>query len=287
MKSASNPVSRLPRWMKAEMPGVENYTSIRKLLSAKGLHTVCESAGCPNKGECWNRGTATFMILGDKCTRNCKFCQVYTRVPDAVDPAEPERLAEAVRIMKLKHAVITSVARDDLPDGGASHWVRTIHAVKKMNPGTTMEVLIPDFRKNFAALDAIVDAHPEVISHNLETIRRLSPLVRSVAKYEGSLEVISYISRSGIIAKTGIMAGLGETFGEVLECMDDALKAGAKVFTIGQYLQPGPEFYPVREYVQPSIFKAYREKGLAMGFRYVESSPLVRSSYHAERHICT
>ena len=196
--------------MKAEMPGIKNYTVIRKMLQLQGLHTVCESAGCPNKGECWNRGTATFMILGDKCTRNCRFCQVETKVPDAPDAEEPEKLARTVKSLDIRHVVITSVTRDDLPDGGAAHWAQTIRMVKKMNPGVTMEVLIPDFRKDFRALDTIIETGPDVISHNLETVRRLTPAIRSVANYDDSLAVIRYIHRSGFTAKTGIMAGLGE-----------------------------------------------------------------------------
>ncbi len=277
--------SRLPRWMKAEMPHIDHYPRVKKLLTTGKLHTVCVSANCPNKGECWNSGTATFMIQGDKCTRNCHFCQVDTKVPDQLDWNEPVRLARVIKSLGLKHAVITSVARDDLDDGGASHWAATIRTVREKNPGVTMEVLIPDFRNVHASLDLIIDAGPEVISHNLETVRRLSPQVRSVAKYETSLEVLRYISGKGTTTKTGIMAGLGETFGEVIETMQDSLTAGASVFTIGQYLQPGPRFLPVREYVRPEIFEEYRTRGLAMGFDFVESGPLVRSSYHAERHI--
>ncbi len=284
MTKPDGPERRLPRWMKAEMPRVVNYPKIKKLLSEEKLHTVCVSANCPNKGECWNRGTATFMIQGDKCTRNCRFCQVDTKVPEPLDWEEPERLARAIRSLNLKHAVITSVARDDVPDGGATHWAETIRAIKKLNPGITMEVLIPDFRLNYSALDQVIGAGPEVISHNLETVRRLTPEVRSVAKYDSSLAVLKYLAGAGIRTKTGIMAGLGETFDEVLECMDDALKAGASVFTIGQYLQPGPRYLAVTEYVRPEIFEFYRREGLAKGFDFVESGPLVRSSYHAERH---
>ena len=276
---------RLPRWMKAEMPHIENYPKVKKLLRDENLHTVCVSANCPNKGECWNSGTATFMIQGDKCTRNCRFCQVDTKVPDQLDWDEPLRIARAIKALHLKHVVITSVARDDLADGGASHWASTIRAVKEKNPELTMEVLIPDFRNDHTSLDLVINAGPEVISHNLETVRRLSPEVRSVAKYESSLEVLRYTSGKSITTKTGIMVGLGETYDEVIECMQDSLAAGASVFTIGQYLQPGPRFLPVKEYVRPGIFEEYRKQALNMGFEFVESGPLVRSSYHAERHI--
>lgn len=271
--------------MKVEMPGTENYPRIKKLLSSQKLHTVCVSANCPNKGECWNNGTATFMIQGDKCTRNCRFCQVDTMVPEPLDWDEPGRLARAIRDLGLKHAVITSVARDDVEDGGANHWALTIRTIKKINPDLTMEVLVPDFRNNTSSLDAIIEAGPDVISHNLETVRRLSPKIRSVAGYTGSLDVLHYVSRSGITTKTGIMLGFGETFEEVTECMNDALSAGATVFTIGQYLRPGPRFTPVEEYVKPEIFKRLEEEGLRLGFDVVESGPLVRSSYHAERHL--
>ncbi len=286
MTKPEETVLRLPRWMKAEMPDVKNYPKLKKLLSEQHLHTVCVSANCPNKGECWNSGTATFMILGDKCTRNCRFCQVDTKVPDPLDADEPERLARAISRLNLKHAVITSVARDDMPDGGSMHWAETIRAVKRANPGITMEVLIPDFRGRVADLDKIIAAGPEVISHNLETIRRLSPSVRSVATYDRSLQVLKYISDSGITVKTGIMTGFGERYEEVIECMKDALSSGVSVFTIGQYLQPGPRYLPVTGYITPEIFESYRKEGLALGFRFVESGPLVRSSYHAERH-CT
>ncbi len=278
-------LQRLPSWMKVEAPRTENYPKVKKLLSEQNLHTVCVSANCPNKGECWNNGTATFMIQGDKCTRNCRFCQVETKVPDTLDWEEPERLAHAISKLNLKHAVITSVARDDLEDGGASHWATVILAVKNRCPDITMEVLIPDFRRGNAALDLVIDAGPEVISHNLETVRRLSPAIRSVATYDDSLSLLNYISKSGITTKTGIMAGFGETFQEVLDCMDDARRAGVEVFTIGQYLRPGPRYIPVAEYIRPEVFNAYREEGLARGFKFVECGPLVRSSYHAERHL--
>jgi lipoyl synthase len=277
--------ARLPHWMKVPMPHGEDYSRVKNLVMNKKLNTICVSGNCPNKGECWSAGTATFMILGEKCTRNCKFCQVYTMKPDAIDWDEPVRLAETIKELGLKHAVITSVARDELPDGGAQFWATTIRTVKQYNPQTTMEVLIPDFRRGTRALDQVIQESPEVISHNIETVKRLSPDIRSMARYEHSLELLTYVSGSGIIAKSGLMLGLGETESEVEEAMDDLLKAGVKVFTIGQYLQPSKEHYQVKEYIQPETFKRLKETGLKKGFRYVESGPQVRSSYHAELHI--
>lgn len=267
------------------MPHGLNYSRVKNLIVDKKLNTICVSGNCPNKGECWSAGTATFMILGDKCTRNCKFCQVYTMRPDPLDTDEPERLAEAVSLLELKHCVITSVARDDLPDGGAGFWAETIRIIKKLNPGVTMEALIPDFRRGTTALDLIIKEKPEVISHNLETIRRLTPAVRSFSTYDHSLELLKYIASSGIVAKSGIMAGLGETQEEVMETMDDLLVVGVKVFVIGQYLQPSEKHIMVAEYVRPEVFKKFRETGLKKGFTFVESGPQVRSSYHAERHV--
>lgn len=271
--------------MKAEKPHGADFSRVKNLTVNQRLNTVCVSANCPNKGECWSRGTATFMIQGNKCTRNCRFCQVESMIPDKLDWDEPERLAHTVAELDLRHAVITSVARDDLEDGGASHWAATIKAIKNLNPGITMEVLIPDFRRGTEVLDLVIEAGPDIISHNLETVRRLSDKIRRVAKYESSLELLKYISSSGITSKTGIMAGFGESKEEVFETMDDALNCGVKVFTVGQYLRPGPEYYDVVEYIHPSVFLEYRNYGLKKGFRFVESSPLVRSSYHSERHI--
>jgi len=236
-------------------------------------------------GECWGNGTATFMIGGDICTRNCKFCNTKSGHPLPLDAAEPIRVAESIELMGLKHAVITSVDRDDLDDLGAQHWVDTILAIKKLNPNTTLEVLIPDFNGRTELLDKIIAAKPEIISHNLETVRRISPDVRSVAKYDTSLQVIDYISTHGVVSKSGIMAGLGETADEVYTTMDDLLKVGCQILTIGQYLQPTHEHYPVKEYVTPEQFDKYRENGLAKGFDCIESGPLVRSSYHADKHI--
>jgi len=285
MSSITEKRPRLPHWMKVPMPHGEDYSRVKNLVLQQKLNTICVSGNCPNKGECWSAGTATFMILGEKCTRNCKFCQVHTLKPDAVDWDEPIRLAEAIKLLKLRHVVLTSVARDELPDGGAGFWATTIRTVKKMNPTITMEVLIPDFHRGNLALDLVINEKPEVISHNIETVKRLTPAVRSMARYEQSLELLSYVARSGAIAKSGLMLGLGETEDEVLEAMDDVLRAGVKVFTIGQYLQPSKEHYPVKEYIHPDVFQRLKETGLKKGFQYVESGPQVRSSYHAEQHI--
>ncbi|MFA5327328.1 MAG: lipoyl synthase [Prolixibacteraceae bacterium] len=275
---------RLPRWMKMQLPKGESYSRVKNLVAQHQLHTICTSGNCPNIGECWNRGTATFMILGDICTRNCKFCGVKTGKPLPPDPEEPRRIAESVKIMQLKHAVITSVDRDDLPDLGAGFWAETICEIKKLNPETKIEVLIPDFQGKPELIQKIIDAAPEVISHNMETVERLTPQIRSAAKYRTSLEVIRYIAASGIIAKSGIMLGLGETETEVLQVMDDLRAAGCKVLTIGQYLAPTLAHIQVKEYISPEQFEQYRTIGLEKGFSFVESSPLVRSSYRAERH---
>jgi len=285
MSSITEKRPRLPHWMKVPMPHGEDYSKVKNLILQQKLNTICVSGNCPNKGECWSAGTATFMILGEKCTRNCKFCQVHTLKPDPVDRGEPLRLAEAIKSLKLRHVVLTSVARDELPDGGARFWATTIQTVKKMNPSITMEVLIPDFHRGNLALELVINEKPEVISHNIETVKRLTPAVRSMARYEQSLELLSYVARSGTIAKSGLMLGLGETEDEVLEAMNDVLRAGVKVFTIGQYLQPSKEHYPVKEYIHPDVFQRLKETGLKMGFQYVESGPQVRSSYHAEQHI--
>lgn len=276
---------RLPRWMKMQLPKGESYSKVKNLVNQHQLHTICTSGNCPNIGECWNRGTATFMILGDICTRNCKFCGVTTGKPFSPDPEEPRRIAESVKIMQLKHAVITSVDRDDLPDLGAGFWAETIREVKKLNPETKMEVLIPDFQGKKELIQKVIDAAPEVISHNMETVERLTPLIRSAAKYRTSLDVIRLIAASGTIAKSGIMLGLGETETEVLQVMDDLHSAGCKVMTIGQYLAPSLEHIQVKEYITPEQFEKYRTIGLEKGFSFVESSPLVRSSYRAELHV--
>jgi lipoic acid synthetase len=276
---------RLPRWMKSPLPKGENYMKVKRLIADHHLNTICTSGNCPNKGECWNAGTASFMILGDKCTRNCRFCFVQNDVPDPVDWMEPLRLAKTIRTLQLKHCVITSVTRDDLDDGGAEFWATTIRKIKELNPETTIETLIPDFNANAELIQKVIDAAPDVISHNMETVRRLTPKVRSTARYDRSLKTISIISEAGIVSKSGIMVGLGETEEEMLQAMDDLRAAGCKVLTIGQYLQPDTNLLPVLEYITPEIFEKYRTEGLKRGFSYVESSPLVRSSYHAERHV--
>ncbi|NPA37284.1 MAG: lipoyl synthase [Chlorobi bacterium] len=274
-----------PDWLKIKLPGTEEYKWMNKVVKDNGLHTICTSGKCPNAAECWAKGTATFMILGDICTRACKFCNVATGKPLPADKNEPVKIARSVKLMKVKHAVITSVDRDDLDDGGAGIWVETIRKVKELNPGTTMEVLIPDFNGNEELIQMIIDAQPEVISHNLETVRRLTPQIRTKAKYDVSLGVLKYIASKGAVAKSGIMLGLGEQEDEVLQVMDDLLEAGVTIFTLGQYLQPTPKHIPVSEYVHPDKFAEYKQIGLEKGFKYVESAPLVRSSYNAEAHV--
>lgn len=285
MKDLNDKKERLPRWMKSPLPSGKNYSKVKRLIAEHKLNTICTSGNCPNKGECWNAGTASFMILGNKCTRNCRFCYVKNAIPDPVDWDEPKRLAETIRTLELKHCVITSVDRDDLPDGGARFWAYTIKTIKKVSPKTTIEALIPDFHAKREWVKQVIDAKPEVISHNLETVRRLTPKIRSTARYDRSLKVISYIASSGIVPKSGLMLGLGEISGEVLETMDNLKEAGCKVLTLGQYLQPDPHLMQVVEYITPGQFETYRKEAYKRGFRYVESSPLVRSSYHAERHI--
>ncbi|MDR0725371.1 MAG: lipoyl synthase [Prevotellaceae bacterium] len=271
---------RKPEWLKIKLPQ-SNLSAISKYQ----LNTICSSGLCPNRNECWECGTATFMIGGDVCTRSCKFCNVKTGRPAPLDPKEPGNIAESVKALRLKHTVITSVDRDDLSDLGASHWVAVIKAVKAKNPDTTMEVLIPDFQGRKELIRLIMDAHPEVVSHNLETVRRLSKSIRSRATYETSLEVIRQIADYGIVAKSGIMLGLGETHDEIIETMDDLREAGCAVLTVGQYLQPSRANIEVAEYLHPEIFAQYQRIGKEKGFAHVESSPLVRSSYHAEKHV--
>jgi lipoic acid synthetase len=284
-KKDNTTVLRKPDWLKIKVPSGKEYVSVKEIVNRNKLHTICTSGHCPNMHECWGRGTATLMILGDICTRSCKFCNVKTGKPLPVDNDEPLRVARSVKMMNLKHVVITSVDRDDLQDGGAGIWALTVKMIKELNPDTTIETLIPDFDGKEELLQKVIDAAPEVISHNLETVKRLTPLTRSRAKYDRSLKVLEYIAKSGIVAKSGIMAGLGETPGEVFEMMDDLLSAGVKVLTIGQYLQPTKKHLPVYQYVTPRQFKEYERVGLEKGFRFVESAPLVRSSYHAERHV--
>jgi len=262
----------------------ENYSRVKRLVNDNGLHTICTSGNCPNIGECWNAGTATFMILGDICTRACKFCNTKTGRPLPPDQDEPQRLAGTIRTLKLRHCVITSVDRDDLYDGGASFWAEVIAAIKKENPETTIETLIPDFDALPENMQKVIDASPDVISHNIETVRRLTPGIRTRAKYERSLDVLRYISRNSKPAKTGFMLGLGETEGEIFETINDLFDAGCRILTLGQYLKPSPLHMDVVEYITPEKFEFYRESALNKGFRFVESSPLVRSSFHAEKH---
>ena len=276
---------RKPEWLKISIGANERYTETKRIVENHCLHTICSSGRCPNMGECWGKGTATFMIGGDICTRSCKFCNTQTGRPLPLDADEPTHVAESIALMKLSHAVVTSVDRDDLPDLGAGHGARTITEIKRINPDTTIEVLIPDFQGRMELVDKIIAANPEIISHNMETVRRISPLVRSAADYETSLQVIRRIAESGITAKSGIMVGLGETPSEVEELMDDLLATGCSILTIGQYLQPTRRHYPVEEYVTPEQFAQYQQTGLEKGFEQVESAPLVRSSYHAEKHI--
>lgn len=276
---------RKPEWLKISIGANERYTETKRIVESHCLHTICSSGRCPNMGDCWGKGTATFMIGGDICTRCCKFCNTQTGKPLPLDMEEPTHVAESIALMKLSHAVITSVDRDDLPDLGAAHWACTIREIKRLNPETTIEVLIPDFQGRKELVSQVIEAQPEIISHNMETVKRITPLVRSAARYETSLEVIRQIADSGITAKSGIMVGLGETPEEVEELMDDLRRAGCQILTIGQYLQPSHKHYPVAEYVTPAQFASYKETGLAKGFDQVESAPLVRSSYHAEKQV--
>lgn len=276
---------RKPDWLKIKLPHGVKSARVAGNLNGRCLNSICTSGLCPNRGECWSNGTATFMIGGDTCTRNCRFCNVKTGRPQPLDAAEIDRVADSVADLGLKHVVLTSVDRDDLEDGGAGHWAAMIRRLRERCPGVTMEVLIPDFRGDSAALDLVINERPEVMSHNLETVRRLTPEVRCCATYDRSLDVIRQIARSGIRSKSGIMLGLGETPAEIYQTMDDLRKAGCEVMTIGQYLQPTESHYPVKDYIHPDMFEHYRAVALEKGFRHVESAPLVRSSYHAERHL--
>lgn len=276
---------RKPEWLKIKLPRGVKAAHVVGLLNDRCLHTICSSGMCPNKGECWGNGTATFMIGGNVCTRNCRFCNVATGRPDVLNPKEIDEIITSVKELRLKHVVITSVDRDDLPDLGAGHWSQMIRKLKKECPDVTMEVLIPDFQGRKELIDMVINEHPDVISHNLETVRRLSPEMRCNATYDRSLEVIRHIAESGIRSKSGIMLGLGETREEILQTMDDLLAVGCEVMTIGQYLQPTENHYPVQDYIHPDIFAEYGETGRRKGFRHIESAPLVRSSYHAEKHV--
>lgn len=279
------PSNRRPEWLKVRAPGGENYAGIKQMMRSKSLHTVCEEARCPNITECWNAGTATFMILGDTCTRSCGFCAVKTGRPLEIDVDEPRKVAESIREMRLKHAVITSVNRDERPDGGSVIWAETITEVRRLNPDTTIEVLIPDFKGKMEPLQRIIDVKPDVLNHNTETVPRLYRRVRPQGKYVWSLALLKEAKAQNMRTKTGVMLGLGETREEVLEVMKDLSGVGVNVLTLGQYLQPTKNHLPVDRFVHPTEFDEYRRIGLEMGFDIVESGPLVRSSYHAERHV--
>jgi lipoic acid synthetase len=274
-----------PDWLRVKLPTGPEYAMVRKLVDTHKLHTICESGNCPNMGECWGAGTATFMILGNICTRSCGFCAVATGMPSAVDWQEPMRVANSVKLMGVKHAVITSVDRDDLKDGGSIIWKETVEAVRKMSPGTTLETLIPDFAGKWENLQRIIEVCPEIVSHNLETVRRLTREVRIQARYDRSLEVLRRLKDGGCRTKSGVMLGLGETEQEVVETINDLRQNGVDILTLGQYLQPTPKHLPVAEFIRPEIFEHYKTIALEVGFRYVESGPLVRSSYHAEKHL--
>lgn len=276
---------RKPDWLKIKLPRGFKTSQVVGLLKEKHLHTICSSGMCPNRAECWGNGTATFMIGGSVCTRNCRFCNVTSGRPFPLDEKEIEDIVNSVKELKLRHVVITSVDRDDLPDLGAAHWVRMIRTLKTQCPDVTMEVLIPDFMGRMELVDSILAAGPEVVSHNLETVRRLTPKVRSVATYDTSLKVIARVAQSGSRSKSGIMLGLGETREEILQTMDDLRSVGCEVMTIGQYLQPAKNNYPLQEYIPPEIFEEYAVIGRSKGFRHIESAPMVRSSYHAEKHV--
>jgi len=276
---------RKPQWLRVKLPTGEEYIKVRNIVDKHKLHTICQSGNCPNMGECWGAGTATFMILGNVCTRSCGFCSVFTGKPLPADWDEPMRVANSVKLMSVKHCVITSVDRDDLKDGGSIIWAETIKAIRKESPATKFETLIPDFMGKWENLQRVIDVKPDIISHNIETVKRLTPQVRIQAKYERSLEVLKRIKEAGIRTKSGIMVGLGEKEEEVLEALDDLRSVNCDVVTIGQYLQPTPKNLPVVEFVHPDQFERYKLAAVAKGFLYVESGPLVRSSYHAEKHV--
>lgn len=287
MENKPELMTRKPEWLKISLPQGKEYLNVKDVIARKKLHTICVSGKCPNMSECWGRGTATFMILGDICTRACRFCSVKTGSPRGiVDWGEPERLAESIKSMELRHVVLTSVDRDDLPDGGAGFWATTVKKVKEVNPHVTIETLIPDFNGVEEHINLVIDSGPNIVSHNMETVRRLTPKIRSRAKYDTSLKTLETIAKSGKAKpKSGIMVGLGELEEEVIQTMDDLINVGCRVLTIGQYLQPTKKHLTVKEFIKPDQFKRYKEIGLEKGFQFVESGPLVRSSYHAERHI--
>ncbi len=274
-----------PKWLRVKLPTGESYREVRRLVDKHKLHTICESGSCPNMGECWGEGTATFMILGNICTRSCGFCAVKTGRPSAVDLMEPKRVADSVKLMKVKHAVLTSVDRDDLPDGGSEIWVETVSQIRIESPGTTLETLIPDFAGKWENLQKIINVAPEIVSHNLETVRRLTKEVRIQAKYDRSLELLFRLKKGGMKTKSGVMLGLGESEEEVIETMEDLRNVNVDVLTLGQYLQPTPKHLFVQDFITPEKFQFYKDLGLKMGFKYVESGPLVRSSYRAEKHL--
>lgn len=274
-----------PEWLKIKLHDGEGFAEVAHIVERHGLHTICSSGKCPNKAECWSRKTATFMILGDICTRGCKFCATPTGRPLPIEHNEPERVAESIRLMGLRHAVITSVDRDDLADAGAEHWRRVVEAIKTINPETTVEVLLPDFDGKREFIELALSAKPHIVGHNLETVERVTPLVRSKAKYRTSLEALRIMSESGIPTKSGIMLGLGETHEEILQALRDLREAGVEIVTLGQYLRPTAKHYPVDRYVTPEEFEELKQEALAMGFKYVASAPLVRSSYLADRAV--
>jgi len=276
---------RKPEWLRINLPKVNEYAYLKQKLEKYQLHTICESGICPNIGECWKNKTATFMILGNICTRSCRFCAVKTGKPLPPDKLEPQKLAEVIQEMKLRHCVITSVDRDDLSDGGSEIWAETVIAIKEKNPQITIETLIPDFKGIKEQIQKLINVKPDIISHNLETVKRLTQTTRVQAKYKRSLDVLAFIAKTGITTKTGIMLGIGETEEEIFQTMDDSLEAGCKIFTMGQYLQPTKEHLPVIRYVNPDEFNKLKEIGLSKGFKFVESGPLVRSSYHAEKQV--
>lgn len=283
MSELKESIVRKPNWLKIKLQTSSDYSMVSKLVEENGLHTICSSGKCPNMNECWSRGTATFMILGNICTRACRFCATATGKPLPVDVNEPQKVANSISIMKLKHAVITSVDRDDLPDGGAEVWAETVRKIRAKNPDTTIELLVPDFDGKTELVDIVIASAPDIIGHNIECVRRVTSSIRSRAKYDLSLSVISHISRSGMISKSGLMVGVGETDEEVLETLKDLRSVGCKIVTIGQYLQPTVKHLPVSRYVHPDMFNFYKEEALKMGFDYVESAPLVRSSYMADK----
>lgn len=274
-----------PDWLKTQIPGDGQYADMLKLVKENKLHTICESGKCPNIGECWGAGTATFMIGGNTCTRSCQFCNVATGKGDVLDPLEPFKIAQSINIMGVKHAVVTSVDRDDLPDGGSAHWAKTVSSIREFNPETTLETLIPDFQGKHDQIDKIIEVHPEIVSHNIETVERLSKQVRVQASYKRSMEVLAYLTKAGMKTKSGIMCGMGETQEEIIQTLTDLRTAGVSIVTLGQYMQPTPRHLKVVEYVHPDTFDAYKKIGEELGFSYIESGPLVRSSYHAEKHL--